>query len=382
MKQGSTTPLTQDYSGEIEYKNGALEAIYHAEGRVKNLGASLRYEYTLRDHLGNGRVYFADLNHDNNGTVADILQDVHYYPFGMTIEDPRRVMPGAGNGNNYQYNGKEWNDDWGLNWTDYGARFYDASVGRWWSVDPMSEKYSNWSMYSYAVNNPTMFVDPDGKDNIIYLVALKGSRKHVNINKLIESANAYYNNLGLKTRVVLYVGKVENLKNIDKTDAIAVLGSTKDQISDFVQKNLSEVTSDEYRDLELKNWENSKDNPERSENNAGNGGNLIVINAMDLKETANNFLSTKAEAGAFLLVHGSGHNAGIYDDDGYTNLMATGDAITAMIQGSNGNPMYNNKNECYTHIQDFTNTRNNDIYLVHFMKRFGNNNPNPKLNKK
>lgn len=106
---------------------------------------------------------------------------------------------------------------------------------------------------------------------------------------------------------------------------------------------------------------------------------MIAINAGDLKEAANNFLSAKDEAGAFLLVHGSGHNAGLNHDSGYTSLMSNGNAITAMIQGSNGNPMYNTKNECYSCIGDFTNTRNNDAYLVHFMKRFGNNTPNAKL---
>jgi RHS repeat-associated protein len=41
----------------------------------------------------------------------------------------------------YQYNGKELNDDFGLNWNDYGARWYDGSLGRWMSVDPLSRKY-------------------------------------------------------------------------------------------------------------------------------------------------------------------------------------------------------------------------------------------------
>ncbi len=44
---------TQDYIGGIEYKNGTLEAVYHAEGRITTINGSLKYEYALKDHLGN-----------------------------------------------------------------------------------------------------------------------------------------------------------------------------------------------------------------------------------------------------------------------------------------------------------------------------------------
>jgi len=72
-------------------------------------------------------------------------------------------MNDAARDNGYKYNGKELNDDFGLNWYDYGARFYDAAIGRWGQIDPLSGKFAGWSPYNYAMNNPMSLIDPDGK---------------------------------------------------------------------------------------------------------------------------------------------------------------------------------------------------------------------------
>jgi RHS repeat-associated protein len=112
-----------------------------------------QYEYHLKDHLGNTRQVFTI----NNGT-AIALQESHYYPFGKLFDQP---APNT-TGNLYLYNGKELQPDFGLDWYDYGARFYDANVGRWWVVDPLAEKYRRWSPYNYCMNNPMRFIDPDG----------------------------------------------------------------------------------------------------------------------------------------------------------------------------------------------------------------------------
>jgi RHS repeat-associated protein len=68
--------------------------------------------------------------------------------------------------NNYLYNGKELQDDFGLDWYDYGARFYDAEVGRFYSVDPMAGKYPLWNPYAFCLNNPILLKDPDGQEPI------------------------------------------------------------------------------------------------------------------------------------------------------------------------------------------------------------------------
>ncbi len=64
--------------------------------------------------------------------------------------------------NNYLYNYKELNADHDLKWYDYGARFYDAVIGRWHVVDPMGERTPSWSPYNYVENNALVKHDPSG----------------------------------------------------------------------------------------------------------------------------------------------------------------------------------------------------------------------------
>ena len=88
---------------------------------------------------------------------------VNYYPFGMLIPSLGSTNTiGALKDNQYLYNGKEYQDDFELNWHDYGARFYDPQIGRWHSVDPLAEKMRRWSPYVYAFNNPIRYIDADG----------------------------------------------------------------------------------------------------------------------------------------------------------------------------------------------------------------------------
>ena len=105
------------------------------------------YYYYLKDHQGNNRVVI-----NGSGTVVETN---HYYPFGGVFTSTGNVQP-------YKYNGKEFDTKKGLNWYDYGARHYDAALGRWLVVDPLAEKYYSTSAYGYCLNNPVKYVDPTG----------------------------------------------------------------------------------------------------------------------------------------------------------------------------------------------------------------------------
>lgn len=117
-----------------------------------------KYIYSYTDHLGNIRVsYFKN----TNGS-AEVLEENNFYPFGMKHEGYNQT---TGNpAYSYQYNGKELQTETG--WSDYGARMYMSDIARWGVTDPLAETSRRWSPYAYAYNNPVMFLDPDGMQNV------------------------------------------------------------------------------------------------------------------------------------------------------------------------------------------------------------------------
>lgn len=141
---GVTT--TTDYCGNAVYENGVFHKLLTEYGYVTL--ADTAYHYFLQDHQGNNRVVV-----NQNGTVEEVN---YYYPFGGIFASTFSVQP-------YKYNGKELDRKGGLDWYDYGARMYDAAIGRWHVTDPSAEKFYSLNAYNYCFDNPVKHVDPDGK---------------------------------------------------------------------------------------------------------------------------------------------------------------------------------------------------------------------------
>jgi len=140
------TITQKDYCGSVIYENGITKSWLTEAGYISMDDS--KYHYYLQDHQGNNRVVV-----NETGATEEVN---HYYAFGGLFSSDESVQP-------FKYNGKELDTHKGLNWYDYGARQYDAMLGRWFAVDPLAEKYYQSSPYNYCDNNPILRIDHGGE---------------------------------------------------------------------------------------------------------------------------------------------------------------------------------------------------------------------------
>jgi RHS repeat-associated protein len=170
----TTTYYAGNYIYEKDGSGESLKFFSHPEGYIEKNGSNYDYVYQYKDHLGNVRLSYADT--DNNGSVtsSEIKEENNYYPFGLKHKGYNNLMASGQRDHKYGFGGKEEQNELGLEWMDFHARNYDASLGRWMNIDPLAENFSTFSPYNYALNNPLYFIDPDGKEVINYDKILLG----------------------------------------------------------------------------------------------------------------------------------------------------------------------------------------------------------------
>ena len=126
-------------------------------------GTSYTYNYFKTDHLGSTRVMLSAVD----GTLQ-ASQTTDFYPFGLAFEYSNL------NKNKYLFSGKELQDgNLGgsmLEWYDFGARFYDPVLGRWFNVDPAAQVANP---YLFCGNAPMMYIDKDGR--LFWLIPVLGA---------------------------------------------------------------------------------------------------------------------------------------------------------------------------------------------------------------
>ena len=252
---GATT--TTDYCGNVVYENGAQKLLITEEGYITL--SDNKYYYYLKDHQGNNRVVI-----NQSGAVEETN---HYYLFGGVFASSTSTQP-------YKYNSKEYDTKKGLNWYDYGARHYDAVLGRFMTVDPLAEKYYSESLYTYCYSNPINCIDPNGKDGIY--IAFPDYKISTPIGKIGNLGHAGVLLIDNKTGVTKYYedGRYDKEgKGVVRTFAVpnVKIGQDKKPTLESLNKTLSIISeqaghagriegayieSDKF--IEMKNYAESK----------------------------------------------------------------------------------------------------------------------------
>jgi RHS repeat-associated protein len=134
---------------EVNPSSGVTATYYYAGSTRIAPRTAAGLTYLTGDHLGSASLA--------TNAAGSKVADQRYLPYGAT-----RVVTGT-MPTDYQFTSQRLDSGTGLYY--YGARYYDAALGRFVSADsivPSAGKPQALNRYSYALNNPARYRDPTG----------------------------------------------------------------------------------------------------------------------------------------------------------------------------------------------------------------------------
>ena len=302
------------------------------------------YNYT--DHLGNIRLSYT---YDENTGLIKIMEENHYYPFGLkhdsyntnrlgysayTDEDeiinfvldeqPKFVGDGS---YNYKYNGKELQDELGLNTYAYGWRDYDPALGRFNKMDRFSEMYQSKSPYNYAANNPIYYIDIagdslyvshnkgflglGGKETLRYeggkLFNKDGSSYSGKVKGFLKKATDALNEISNSKEGLSLLSELESSKN-----SYAIKKSSGD--TEFQPSNFYTAYANQFKTDPNSSSAYSMSKAKGINFEGGSGGNILWNPSGSNIHTTKGLLNTPFIALGHEMFHASDANRGLMDD--------------------------------------------------------------------
>ena len=211
--------LATDACGDLDAECHCAHSVYWAEREEFDCSDYPLVYWYHPDYLGNTE-YITDMN-------GEAFQYFWYSPWGESWVEEHS---GSGSYESpYRFNAKELDGETGLYY--YGARYRDPRAIPWLSVDPLAKKFPEWNPYNFCLNNPILFVDPDGRAPDITIRGKNNSSVTVKTELIDVSVDA--SSLGIDfggnyslSGADFVITAVDIVGVIDPTPASDILGAT------------------------------------------------------------------------------------------------------------------------------------------------------------
>ncbi|PSK91699.1 RHS repeat protein, partial [Taibaiella chishuiensis] len=165
----SKMQLVTGLSGSIQVQGGGPSGWHNSgsvtigPGTVGNNVIQPSYVIIYIDNQTIGKnVWFDNMRVEHY--TSKLLEEDHYYPFGLTIH-----LEQAGQSNlprnDIKFQGQRHDNDFGINIYSFKYREHDPTIGRFWQVDPLSEKYVHNSTYAFSENKVTSHIELEGLES-------------------------------------------------------------------------------------------------------------------------------------------------------------------------------------------------------------------------
>ena len=224
VTDGASNITTTEYAGNYIYEDGNLKFFSHPEGYTEKGqlkapigGGASYYEYDYiyqyKDHLGNIRLSYEDVNNDGAVSNTEVIEENNYYPFGLQMKGFNNQVSANYNGQASKYKtfqGQKLEDELDLNWYSFKYRNYDPAIGRFFNIDPLAEDYAYNSTYAFQENKLGMGIELEGAELLDFGIAQYLTGLFVNFENNVSGARSKISEAVENRKEALETGQEQN----------------------------------------------------------------------------------------------------------------------------------------------------------------------------